>query len=74
MSDPASPRPPSRPDRLLPLKPDVVNRVPVHRLTIRRKVLAGTFPAPVRVGGRVFWRESEIDAFIAGTWTPAPSR
>lgn len=31
---------------------------------IYRKIAAGTFPAPFRIGGKVLWRESTIIAFL----------
>ena len=32
----------------------------VNRVTIWRWVKAGKFPAPVKVGGLIFWRESDL--------------
>ncbi len=34
--------------------------------TIMRDVADGSFPAPVRVGGRLYWREDAICKFIDG--------
>lgn len=36
----------------------------VGRQTIRRRVAKGDFPPPIRIGGRVFWWESHIDAYL----------
>jgi prophage regulatory protein len=54
----------SRRERLLRL-PRVKVRVPYSRSTIYAGVKDGTFPKPVKLGGRaVAWRESDIDAWI----------
>ncbi len=61
---------PHSPDRFLTW-PEVHARVRLSRTTVWRREKDGTFPRRVRVTpGRVAWRESEIDAFVAGTWTP----
>jgi prophage regulatory protein len=50
---------------------EVHARVGLSRTTVWRREQEGTFPLRVRISpGRVAWRESEIDAFIAGLWTP----
>lgn len=55
-------------DRILRL-PEVRQRVGLSTSTLYRRVLAGEFPADVPLGGRtVGWRESDIAAWIAGTW------
>lgn len=54
------------PTRLLRL-PSVLDRVPVSKTEWYRKIKNGTAPAPVALSARsVAWRESDIDAFIAG--------
>jgi prophage regulatory protein len=56
----------SRSDRLLN-KWKVEERTSLDITTIYRKMKAGTFPQPVRVGRRrVAWRESDIAAWQAG--------
>lgn len=40
--------------------------VPVHHETIKRWVLAGKFPAPVKIFRRSFWRADEIRAWMDG--------
>ena len=56
----------SRSDRLLN-KWAVEERTSLDITTIYRKMKAGTFPQPVRVGRRrVAWRESDIAAWQAG--------
>jgi prophage regulatory protein len=56
----------SRSDRLLN-KWRVEERTSLDITTIYRKMKAGTFPQPVRVGRRrVAWRESDIAAWQAG--------
>jgi prophage regulatory protein len=55
-----------RSDRLLN-KWAVEERTSLDITTIYRKMKAGTFPQPVRVGRRrVAWRESDIAAWQAG--------
>jgi predicted DNA-binding transcriptional regulator AlpA len=62
--------PSSRPDRLM-LWAEVRPRVGVSSSTARRLERAGRFPPRIRISpGRVAWRESEIDALVAGSWTP----
>ena len=53
-----------KPRRLLRLT-DVMDRVPLCKTTIYSRIRAGTFPAPVPLGGdMVGWVESEVDAWI----------
>lgn len=53
-------------NRLIRLK-TVLDRIPVSRSTIYEWMGQGKFPAPVNLsGGIVAWRESEVDAWIAG--------
>ena len=55
-----------RSDRLLN-KWAVEERTSLDITTIYRKMKAGTFPQPVRIGRRrVAWRESDIAAWQAG--------
>lgn len=51
-------------DRLLTER-EVRAHVPRGRTTLWRDVRAGVFPAPVRVGRRVYWRESDLRTFLA---------
>jgi prophage regulatory protein len=39
-------------------------RVALKRTSIYAGIAAGTFPAPVKVGSRSLWVESEIDTWI----------
>ncbi len=34
------------------------------RTTIYRDVAAGRLPQPTKIGGRLYWREDEINAFV----------
>lgn len=62
----STPNPASRSDRLLN-KWAVEKQTSLDITTIYRKMKAGTFPQPVRVGKRrVAWRESDIAAWQAG--------
>ena len=50
-------------------EPEVTDRTGLSRATIWRRVKAGDFPAPFRLGNRskaVGWRDDEIEAWIAG--------
>jgi prophage regulatory protein len=61
-----TPTSPPRADRLLN-KWAVEKQTSLDITTIYRKMKAGTFPQPVRVGKRrVAWRESDIAAWQAG--------
>lgn len=54
---------------------EVASRCGLHRATIDRRVIAGTFPPKVNLGGNaVGWYESQIDEWIsdpAGYQAPA---
>jgi len=54
----------SSPARLSRL-PSVLERVPFSKSEVYRRIKAGTFPAPIRLGVRaVAWLESDIDQYI----------
>jgi predicted DNA-binding transcriptional regulator AlpA len=40
----------------------------VHRITLIRWAKKGIAPKPQKLGGRWFWRNSEIQQLIAGNW------
>jgi predicted DNA-binding transcriptional regulator AlpA len=40
----------------------------VHRVTLLRWAKRGIAPKPQKIGGRWFWRNSEIQQLIAGEW------
>jgi predicted DNA-binding transcriptional regulator AlpA len=40
----------------------------VHRITLLRWAARGIAPKPQKIGGRWFWRNSEIQQLIAGVW------
>lgn len=45
---------------------DVLSLVPFSRATLYRKVEDGTFPKQVPIStGRVAWRQSDIDSWLA---------
>lgn len=51
-------------DRLLQLR-DVIDKTRLGKSTIRRRVLSGDFPRPLKLSpGCVRWRESDIEAWI----------
>ena len=58
---------PMQTDRLLRL-PEVLSLVPVASSTWRRWVAEGTAPAKVKRGRSTFWRMSEVQDFINGSW------
>ncbi len=43
-------------------------RANVHRITLLRWGRKGIAPMPIKIGGRWFWRNSEIQQLIAGEW------
>ena len=43
---------------------DVLALIPVSRGTLYNRMAEPDFPKPVRIGGRVFWKSEEIDAYI----------
>lgn len=62
MSTATATRQPS-PGRFLKIS-DVTRETSLHRATIYRRVGRGEFPAPQPIGGgRVAWRESDIEAW-----------
>jgi prophage regulatory protein len=61
------------PNELL-LVDEMTARVRMSRWTVRRLEAAGRFPRSVKIGfKRIAWRASEIEAWIAGVWTPPAS-
>lgn len=45
---------------------DVQRRTGLHRATIYRKILSGSFPAGVKLGeNSTGWYESEVNAWVA---------
>lgn len=52
-------------DRLLRLK-EVMEKTGLGSSTIYRYIQAGTFPAPVKIGGfTARWKQSAVDSWIA---------
>jgi len=50
--------------RLLRLK-SVISQTGLSRSTIERRIAAGLFPKPVRLGTRsIAWRAAEVDAWV----------
>lgn len=55
-------------DRILRMSA-LLERVGLSRATIYRRIDSGDFPPSVPLGGHIVgWRESEINAWIAGCW------
>ena len=63
------------PARLLRLQ-DVADRVALSPRMVQKIAAVGAFPAPVRVGRAVRWRESDVTAWIVDgrRSTPATGR
>jgi len=50
---------------------DVLALIPISRSTLYLRMAEPDFPKPVRVGGRVFWKQEEILAYIDFKKEPA---
>lgn len=48
---------------LIPIA-DVLALIPVARSTLYLRMTEPDFPKPVRIGGRVFWEQADILAYI----------
>jgi predicted DNA-binding transcriptional regulator AlpA len=48
---------------LIPIA-DVLALIPIARSTLYLRMAEPDFPKPVRIGGRVFWKQEEILAYI----------
>lgn len=51
--------------RLLPLRPDVQDRVCMGKSRIYDLIKSGDFPQPVKLGRRIAFVEAEVDEWIA---------
>lgn len=58
-----------RPDRLVGRR-ELRERFPVTDMSIWRWEQAGLFPMHITIGGRSFWRDSDLRAVERGEWTP----
>jgi predicted DNA-binding transcriptional regulator AlpA len=52
---------------------ELLYRIPISWPTIDKRIAGGTFPSPRKIDNKWMWLESDIEAFMAGTWT-APRR
>jgi predicted DNA-binding transcriptional regulator AlpA len=43
---------------------DVLALIPISRGTLYNRMAEPDFPRPVKIGGRVFWKAEEIQAYI----------
>ena len=50
--------------RLIPLRPDVLDRTSLGKTRIYELITAGEFPQPVRLGRHIAFVEMEIDNWI----------
>lgn len=71
MQQQANPIPTESPYRKLLRIKEVEKRTSFHRQTIWRKVKAGTFPKPRKLGTLNVWPEDEIQAWLDGVIQPA---
>ncbi len=57
---------------------DVAERLAVSRRQVWKLRASGRLPEPIRMGGNVRWRESDIDQWVAegcpANWTPTPGK
>lgn len=51
----------------------VAQRLAVSVRSVERLAEAGAIPRPMILGRSVRWTIASIDAFLAGTWAPAPA-
>jgi predicted DNA-binding transcriptional regulator AlpA len=42
----------------------IVKNLGISRKTLDNWIEGGNFPKPIKIGRRIFWKESEIDKFI----------
>ena len=52
-------------ERLVPAQ-EFADRLAIRRRTLGTRVREGSVPAPVRLHGRLYWRESVVADFIRG--------
>lgn len=52
-------------DRKLLRLPQVQELYPVCRATIYNMINRGKFPKPIRIGRNSFWRQKDVEDFIA---------
>lgn len=57
-------------DRLIDIW-QCLEMVPVSKTTWWKGAKEGVYPSPVKVGGRTFWRYSEVLAFVREEWEPS---
>ena len=50
-------------EKLIRIK-TVIEYIQLSRSTIYLMVSRGEFPKPIKIGGSVLWRKTEIDAYI----------
>jgi hypothetical protein len=67
MSRPNQPpsQPESSPERLVPAH-EFADRLAIRRRTLGHRIREGSVPAPLRVRGRLYWRERVVADFIRG--------
>jgi predicted DNA-binding transcriptional regulator AlpA len=58
-----------QPDRLVATA-ERRRRIPVSDMTIWRWEKDGLFPKHIAIGGRNFWRDSDLRTVERGEWTP----
>lgn len=63
---------PANPERLLYLR-EVAYLTAKQPSTVYAHIKKGSFPPPLKYGRSSRWKLSEIQAYINGTYTPAPA-
>ena len=62
-------RRPEQDERLLKVE-EIASRLGVSRRTVYRLADVGQLPAPIRLGGMIRWRASEIERWLDGDCKP----
>jgi predicted DNA-binding transcriptional regulator AlpA len=50
-------------ERLVPA-PEFASRLSIQRRTLGNWLKDGTVPSPIRINGRLYWRETVVEAFL----------
>jgi prophage regulatory protein len=46
---------------------EITKKLGISRKTLDNWVKKGLFPSPIKIGRRIFWKESEIEAYLEST-------
>lgn len=56
-------------DRLIDVR-QCLQMVPVSKSTWHKGVKDGAYPSSIKIGGRTFWRYSDVLKFVRDEWEP----